>query len=82
MNIENENNNVFDLMKQALLFYSNEMNYNSNNPINQSLIELDNGEQARFVLNQIKELNDYNDNLNIDYEKYIEEIKIKYKDED
>ncbi|MFW5847615.1 MAG: hypothetical protein ACOCVF_01670 [bacterium] len=51
--------NKITLMKQALMFYANKENYLSG-----GLIEQDRGEQAIFVINQIKEIDKYIEELN------------------
>ena len=58
-----------ELMKQALLFYSNEKNYLNDG--NGSIINKDNGMQAKFVLENIKKISTYQDEL-IDELKNIE----------
>ena len=47
-----EYENLINFLKQALLFYGDEENYNRHN-MTTSPIELDKGHQARFALKQI-----------------------------
>lgn len=75
INIE-QYQNLVELLKQALLFYGNKDNYIVNQPINTeltSMVELDDGFQARFALSKIIE---NNDEFNI---SMINDIKNKVK---
>ena len=82
--------NIIELQKQALQFYADENNYVKKLPdlsINKlvSHIDLDKGTQARFVLNQIKSLNDFNENIEseyVDYVKSLEEESVNINGED
>jgi len=64
--VENLNNRI-ELLKKALEFYANKDNYNQNIPANNELsskIELDEGYQARFTLEQVGQLDTYMEELN------------------
>lgn len=65
-----EDQNLIELLKQALLFYSNDSNYYTPSQ-GKSLIIMDNGSQARFALQKIDELTETFDNINKDYDSYI-----------
>jgi len=61
------------LMKQALLFYGNKENYIEHKKYKEpSLIQADEGSQARFALEQLQAINDINDKMDEDYLKLIE----------
>ena len=70
---ENEENpNLIELLRQALLFYADERNYEQNQNAGSeltSLIEVDNGSQARFALTKIREFNEANEKLEAEYMK-------------
>jgi len=54
----NNENNVIELLKQALLFYSSVNNYKVDRTISDSIfspIEMDSGTQARFALKLIED---------------------------
>lgn len=58
--------NTIELMKQSLLFYADEINYESKHQMNGELfskIEMDKGNQARFAIKKIDDLNKYMDDL-------------------
>jgi uncharacterized damage-inducible protein DinB len=70
--------NVIELQKKALEFYAESKNYEQNIHINNelsSIIEIDNGHQARFTLEQSKKIKEYNQTLIEEYNKSINEIK-------
>jgi len=72
--------NIIELQKQALRFYADENSYvkklpNSNNNTISSHVDLDKGEQARFVLNQIKNLDDFNENIKSEYDEYLKSLE-------
>ena len=74
-NLEDYKNQI-ELLKQALLFYANPDNYNQNQPINEeltSLIELDEGSQARFALEQLKKVEKMNQKMEEDYKRVMDE---------
>lgn len=78
MNNENNNENLIELLKQALLFYGNSDNYNkvsNNNDKLFSYIEMDGGNQARFALKLIHELEIKNKSNEELYETYVELMK-------
>ena len=60
-----EYDNLIELLKQALLFYGDEINYNGtwtgNNSFNSPLINVDKGTQAKFALEKIKTFQDSRD---------------------
>lgn len=69
-NIEEYQNQV-ELLKQALLFYADENNYQSGMG-NPSLIDLDeHGSQARFALQQLEKLDALNQKMEEDYVKNL-----------
>ena len=73
MNLEEYKNQV-ELLKQALLFYGNEKNYENEVRYEESsLIYVDNGTQARFALEQLKIVEAANQEINDDYTKYLSE---------
>jgi len=59
---------LVELLRQALLFYANEGNYGG-----KSLIEVDNGSQAKFALAKIKEFTEVSETLEADYMKNMNE---------
>jgi hypothetical protein len=61
--------NKIEFLKQALLFYSNEENYNNN------LITQDHGHQAKFALSQIVKIDKYNQKMIEDSYLGIENLK-------
>lgn len=67
--------NLIELLKQALLFYGDESNYKRKNDEIKSLIELDLGEQARYALDLIETLEDKNKSDQEIYDKYMELMK-------
>lgn len=70
--------NKISLLKKALEFYSNEKNYNQNVNVNANLtskIEIDEGHQARFALDQIKNIEEYNQSLIEEYKMELKETK-------
>ena len=69
---ENEDPNLIELLRQALLFYANENNY-SGAMGNAALIEIDKGSQAKFALTKIKEFTETNEKLEADYMKNMNE---------
>ena len=72
MNNIEEYQNLFELLKQALLFYANENNYYDVEH-ELSLIKKDNGSQAKFALKKIQEIFEINQKLHNDYNKIITE---------
>ena len=71
-----ENPNLIELLRQALLFYADERNYENNQQAGYeqlSLIEADNGSQARFALTKIREFNEATEKLEADYMKSMNE---------
>ena len=66
--------NQIELLKQALLFYGDEKNYENEVRYEESsLIYVDNGSQARFALKKVQETLDQNQKLQDDYNKVIGE---------
>jgi len=67
-----ENENLIELLRQALLFYANEENYEA---IDQqvSLMVIDGGSQAKFALTKIREFTETNEKLEADYMKNMNE---------
>jgi len=71
-----ENENLIELLRQALLFYANERNYEDEEKegyTQPSLIEADNGSQARFALTKIREFTETTEKLEADYMKNMNE---------
>lgn len=71
-----ENDNLIELLRQALLFYADEKNYEQNQTAGTeltSLIEVDNGSQAKFALTKIREFNENSEKLEADYMKSMNE---------
>jgi len=66
--------NAIELMKQALLFYADENNYENKHPMNGeffSKIEMDKGNQAKFAIKKNDDLNKYMDDLeNFDVDSF------------
>lgn len=56
---------IVELMKQSLSFYGNENNYNDNIIIN------DKGNQARMILNQVKDLMNIKQNFENELDDYL-----------
>jgi hypothetical protein len=80
MNNIQDYENLIELLKQALLFYANENNYEktkfSELKGNISAIDMDEyGSQARFALNKIKETREINEKLLNDYEAEVNAIQ-------
>ena len=69
--MENEDPNLIELLRQALLFYANERNYEDVNKLDvTSPIEADEfGSQARFALAKIREFTESKEKLEADYMK-------------
>jgi hypothetical protein len=90
MNSIEERENIIELLKQALKFYANQENYRGNRSVNVcgggtsvSLVEVDEGSQARFALEKAGQLAEQNQKIQDDYDKlmsaseqlqYIEDI--------
>jgi len=71
-----ENQNLIELLRQALLFYANEENYEVDKESGAnlvSLVEVDNGSQARFALTKIREFTEATEKLEADYMKNMHE---------
>jgi len=69
--------NLIELLKLALKFYADKNSYVVNHPVNDelcSLIELDEGSQARFALDKIGEFEEYGKNIEEEYAKQIESL--------
>jgi len=80
MNNLQDYENLIELLKQALLFYANENNYEktkfSELKGNISAIDIDEyGSQARFALNKIKEIREINDKIMKDYEAEVSAVQ-------
>lgn len=74
--IKEEENGVVELLKRVLNFYGNKDNYKQNTHLNEeltSMIELDEGEQARQVLGLVDSLQKESEKMEQDYEKIMEE---------
>jgi hypothetical protein len=80
---ENEDQNLIELLRQALLFYADERNYEppkhdssvcvTSSQNMKPMIEVDNGSQARFALTKIREFNEASEKLEADYMKSMNE---------
>ena len=71
-----ENPNLIELLRQALLFYADEKNYEVDKEAGTnlvSMVEVDGGSQARFALTKIREFNEANEKLEADYMKSMNE---------
>ena len=74
-----ERDNLIEMLKLALKFYANQENYkgtrNSNTccygGVAPSSIEMDEGSQARFVIEQVDKLLKINQNMQDEYDKMI-----------
>ena len=65
-----------EVLKRVLSFYANKDNYKQNTQLNNeatSMIEVDEGEQARQVLGLVDTLQKENEKMDQDYEKIVEE---------
>ena len=78
MKENDENPNHIELLRQALLFYADENNYHGAMG-NAALIEMDKGSQARFALTNLDKLKDYDNKMEADYLKNMDEA-IKNED--
>ena len=67
-----ENENLIELLRQALLFYANEENYKVKGE-ELSLMVVDGGSQAKFALAKIKEFTESTEKLEADYMKNMHE---------
>lgn len=73
-----ERDNLIRLLQEALKFYAEKENYKGNrniccSGIAVSLVEIDEGSQARFALEKVNELDAANQKLQDDYNKIINE---------
>lgn len=74
MNNLEEYQNQIELLKQALLFYAEEKNYKDEVQYERtSLIDVDNGTQARFALDKLKETIKLNQKMEEEYLNNISE---------
>jgi hypothetical protein len=74
--IKDEESGVVELLKKVLNFYANKDNYEQNTHLNEeltSMIELDEGEQARQVLGLVGSLEKEGEKMEKDYEKIMQE---------
>ena len=71
MNNKEEYLNQIELLKQALRFYANKENYVEHPVTHHSMIENDNGHQARFALKQLTKVEGINQEMN---EEYLKEV--------
>lgn len=70
--------NIIELLKRTLSFYSNVDNYVQNKNLNSkliSMIELDGGEQARKIIEHVNKLLKQEENVEDDYLKLIKNKK-------
>ena len=79
MNSIEEYQNLVELLKRALAFYANKENYlfytNKDAPI-----ALDEGSQARFALEKIKDVTEASDKMEADYIKNLSEAIVSEED--
>jgi hypothetical protein len=74
--------NVIKLQRKALEFYAQQKNYNQNVNINSTLnskVELDEGHQARFAIEQSNTIEEFNQSLIEVYKKEISEEKERFE---
>lgn len=76
MNSIEECNNLILLLKEALKFYADNKNYRGHTSASTcgtptSLIEMDEGSQARFALDKVKQMVDINLKMQDEYDKYM-----------
>lgn len=81
MNSIEERDNLIELLKQALKFYANSENYKGNKNASVcaggwsvSLIEMDEGSQARFAIESANQLAEANWKMEKDYNNSINEL--------
>jgi multidrug efflux pump subunit AcrB len=77
-----ENQNALELLKQALMFYANSDNYKQTQPVSNnyelfSMIEMDNGSQARFALEQLEKIQTITQNAE---EEFVKEVTSAIED--
>jgi len=65
---------VIESLKQALVFYANEINYDKNLFHEKGLIYSDKGSQARFALSLIEdyEKSEFNDEIEVDQQDELD----------
>jgi len=66
--------NLISLLEQALLFYGDKSNYLVKSKSPDSNVRMDNGLQARFALEKIKELKESMNKLESDYIGIVNDI--------
>ena len=74
MSNEGENQNALELLKQALMFYANSDNYKQTQSVHYelfSMIDVDNGSQARFALEQLEKIKKLNEGAEEEFVKNI-----------
>jgi hypothetical protein len=81
INTLQELENLVVLMQEALKFYANANNYKGNkniccSGISVSLVEMDEGSQARFAIDSAKNLIEQNQKMQNEYDKLIAEGQI------
>lgn len=70
--------NQITLMKEALKFYANEVNYEPDS----DMIDKDRGSQARYALEQLEKIREINEEMGEDYVKLLEKELDKAKTPD
>ena len=76
--------NKISLLRKALEFYANEKNYEVSTPMNRELVskvEMDNGHQARFALEQTETIEEFNQNLINQYRNAVDEEKKRFEEQ-
>lgn len=71
MNSIEEYQNLVELLKTTLKFYADKRNYPVKTSNVSSPIEVDNGFQAQFAINKVKELEELNEKMQEDYDKFM-----------
>jgi len=74
--------NVIELMKKGLEFYSNSRNYDGPMGTIAPIADDEYGSQARFVLEQLKTIENINHEMEKDYETLINDFNIKKSQEE
>ena len=74
MNNIEDYQNLVELLKQALEFYEEKTNYDGD-IYHISKIAMDNGSQARFALEKIRELEEIHRKIHDEFEKFLTEDK-------
>jgi hypothetical protein len=79
--VDNKYENIINLLVSALNFYADKSNYESKNNNNPAVI-IDNGEYAKTILGLKQQIEKEISIATLDYDNYMEDIKISYDDLD